>query len=127
MNLVLQNTDQRDTVLLTRARVREVTGLTADEISALQFELAFDWLELVGCTGEMQTQMASTPEFWANFWRPEWHRLDVLFLRHYHQWQYTTGHQDWYAYFHGSMKYLNSPIVHASYHQVIKAIVKNKV
>jgi hypothetical protein len=117
---------QRANVIRARRAVLALTGYHEDDITRLKIEKAFDWLDMIGCTGDMQTQMASTKEFWNNFWLPEWHRLDVLFLNHHAQWQYNYNHKEWYDHFHTSPQFMNSPIVQAGYHQVIKEIVKAK-
>lgn len=112
----------------TRARVRAITGLTEDAITELRIELAFEWLTSIGCVGPMQTQMASTKEFWRSFWLREWHRIDVLFIAHHNQFHYSTVQAiNFYRYFHASSRYVQDAIMHAGYHSVIKHITKKQL
>ena len=118
--------EQKDLVARTHARVREVTRLSEEAITEMRIELAFEWLTTIGCTGPMQTQMASTKEFWRSFWLREWHRIDVLFLAHYNRFQYEMHAAYWYRYFHAGSRYTQDALMHAGYHQVIKHITKKE-
>ncbi len=118
--------EHQQLVARTRTRVREVTKLSEEAITEMRMELAFEWLTGIGCTGDMQTQMASTKEFWYSFWLPEWHRIDVLFLAHYNRFQYESHAPYWYRYFHAGSRYTQDALMYAGYHQVIKHISKKE-
>ena len=114
-------------VARTQARVRELTKLSEEAITEMRIELAFEWLTSIGCTGPMQTQMASTKEFWRSFWLREWHRIDLLFIAHHNRCEYNTVQAiNFYRYFHSGSRYVQDAIMHAGYHSVIKHITKKE-
>jgi hypothetical protein len=117
----------KDLILRTQARVRQITGLSEQAITEMRIELAFEWLTSIGCVGGMQTQMASTKEFWRCFWLREWHRIDLLFIAYHNRCDYNTVQAiKFYRHFHSSSRYVQDAVMHAGYHQVIKHITKKE-
>ena len=106
---------------LTGQEVQAITGLAQDDISRLQFEAAYEWLQFIGCDAYGLEHIPRTKEFWS-FWRNEWYKIDREFLRHYLQWGYSNT-REWYGWFHSvaaDHDYLNSTVIHAAYHRVVK-------
>jgi hypothetical protein len=60
-------------------RITELTEYSREELNEMLFEGAYKFLDLIGCTGDNATLMASTPQFW-NFWRKQWCEIDEAFL-----------------------------------------------
>lgn len=65
-----------------QAHVSDLTGFDMDDLNKMLFEGAYKFLEMIGCTGDNATLMASTPQFW-NYWRKQWCEIDEQFLNKY--------------------------------------------
>jgi len=115
----------RHMMIQTRARVREITGISEDDQFTMEFRAAFEWLNMIGCAGMDESNMTATKEFWG-FWKMEWHRLNKQFLIEYARFNYSNP-REWYEYFHSIAEY--NKLLHyteVNYHQVIKELAKQR-
>jgi hypothetical protein len=108
---------------ITSQTVRNITGLTREEVAELMFENAYLWLAHIGADEPAASQFARTAEFWG-FWKSAWHEVDREFLRHHHKWQYArTQAAEWYRWFHNpSGAHTNSPRMEHQHHVLIKQL-----
>jgi hypothetical protein len=109
-----------------RRRITAITGYTGDQLNEMIFDQAYEWLRYIGCNPAGVSAITATRQFWL-FWKREWHAMDLAFIVHYTRWQYHTGHREWYAHFHSNRHhYMDSPSIHAAYHQMVKDIAANR-
>lgn len=109
----------------TQKRVIELTGFSEEQINAMVFESAYEWLAYQGCDDHIQTQFASTKEFWG-FWKLDiWHQGDLSFIAHCDRYQFddqltTRFYYECYHYVNGNIA--NSAEATAGYHSLIKKL-----
>lgn len=111
----------------TTQEVMEITGLSEDEISRMVFDSAYEWLQHIGCDAYGLEHVPATKEFWS-FWRHEWYKVDRNFIRHWLQYGNANTRQ-LYIHFHNasdSNEYLNSAVIHAAYHRVVKDLATKR-
>lgn len=129
-----------------RKAVKNWLKLTEDEMTNLFIDTAYDYLRnVLGTDAYGLENLPRTSEFWS-WWRLEWNRIDAIFLcniREDDRWYCSivdrdSNHlykvdgvaflRDWYALYHeASMdnRYMNSSVVRAGAHSVIKHIISN--
>jgi len=107
----------------TRARVRELTGLTNDALNEMIFEGAYAWLESIGSDAYGLEHLPKTAEFWG-FWKQEWHTVDAAFVQHINFYQIEQRKKDWYEAMHSNKgnKMLSGALINARFHKVIKEL-----
>lgn len=134
---------------LTRAKIVTVTGLCIEHINEMYYEGAYDYLRNVLMADDYGLDvLPKTSEFWA-WWRTEWHRIDVIFLNNirtdmkvgkctiqspddathwavYSPTDLAAHYIDYHEANHANV-YINSAVMQASYHQLIKKLAKKRV
>ena len=130
-----------------RDAVKKWLKLTDDEASNLFIDTAYDYLKnVLGTDAYGLEHLPKTSEFWT-WWRLEWNRIDSIFLnciREDERWYCSIVDRDsstwykvddvyflreWYNIYHeASMdnRFINSSVVRAGAHSVIKNIISNK-
>lgn len=103
----------------TDVEVMDVTGISKQELDELKFNEAFKWLEHIGCDSFMQTNFASTPQFWG-FWKKEWYKIDREFLTSYYKYYFGNALSWYLTYHHTEGHTMNTEAINASFHSLIK-------
>jgi hypothetical protein len=131
-----------------RDAVKSWLKLTDDEATNLFIDTAYEYLRnVLGTDAYGLEHLPKTSEFWM-WWRLEWNRIDAIFLSCLttdSRWYATIIDRDtetpykvanvhdlqkWYEIYHEASldnRYINSSVVRAGAHSVIKAIANAKV
>jgi hypothetical protein len=139
----------------TRARVLSILRITEDELAAMIFEEAYQYLEKVfGTDAYGLDHLPKTSEFWV-WWKKNWHDIDSVFVgaldfdmcsdnsdilctirvrdnsEFYEAVRNVNELRQHYEHYHEASicnRYLNSTVVRAGMHNMIDSIInKQKV
>ena len=132
-------------ILRMDAEICALTGLSWEELNTIRFETAYEFLEKVmGVDAYGLEVMPKTSQFW-NWWSNQWLRVDELYVSnlrfdvrqstHYLEMrdrvQVNAESEErrlayWKDYHEASREnyYIDEQLVHLTYHQLIKTLVK---
>lgn len=107
----------------TRVRVRQITGMSDNDILDLQLDAAHEWLVAITRNNtEAVENMKRLREFWG-FWKKTWHKADLAFIDYVERWEVQDAVENLYRHYHRvtlDNAHINNPNITAEYHLVSK-------
>lgn len=108
----------------TTRQVMRITGHSEEYLGKHLFENGYAWLEFIGCDEYGFQNLPHTKEFWG-FWKKEWHTMNQHFIYAAERNLIYGDMKTWYEKYHEfteDNRYLNSTLINAAYHQLVKEL-----